>query len=114
MDILIQTKDHIYSLSWKNGIRKVETVNWNKLKASFDSLLSFQTENAKVHNEQPVFKQLDETVAAGCESARDNAAAWRQKKRSEVVVNEGFWEKEESGNLDRTHRALRNQKLQPQ
>lgn len=113
MDILIQTRQSIYHISW-NGIKKVETVNWDKLKSTFDGLLMFQTDKAKEELSTPVFRQLNQIVKEGSASADANNQAWRktirEKSKVETVI-EG-WANEGSGSLDRTMRALKNAKLE--
>lgn len=108
MDILVQTREHIYHISWK-GIKKVETVNWDKLKSTFDMLCSTQAEQAKKVNES---SPLNAHVENGVESAKANDRAWR-KKLIETQVHEG-WDTPDHGGMDRVSRSLKNMKLEPQ
>ena len=78
MEIVIQTKKHMFSIS-RCGIRRVDMWEWRKIKETFEVLFNQQSVelSADLDAMGPVPAAIQKTVDAGHKVAAANAEAWR-------------------------------------
>jgi hypothetical protein len=79
MELLIRTKNSLWEFSFRKGLRRANTLNWDNARATFESLIAHQTAKAIEDNQAPVMQAIDETVATGAANAPKNDSNWRKQ-----------------------------------
>ena len=90
MEILLRTKKSYWELSFRNGIRRATTLDWDNASATMESLVGFQADEARKALKAPGFQTIDEAVSAGAAEAPKANKRWR-------AAHNARWRQESEG-----------------
>jgi len=77
MEAIIRTKKSYWEFSFRNGIRRANSLDWHNASRTMEALIAHQAAKAKEALEAPVFKAIEETVAQGVKDAVVGDKRWR-------------------------------------
>lgn len=83
MEILIQTKKHMYHITRK-GIRKAAIMDWKRFMETFEVIFDFQSKKLKEQYEASTLRSIDKHVEKGYVSAQQNHQKWLHIQREKA------------------------------